>query len=91
MKSNSFKFIFACTLYWISSNLFAQQPTMNQLVGINVKPQENLQGATRFSTIRSWHLFEDDISQGGGGMETAALSMPVTRSSGGIPVITEIN
>jgi hypothetical protein len=66
MKSNSFKLLLACTLYWIGSNLFAQQPTMNQLVGINVKPQENLQGATRFSTIRSWHLFEDDISQGGG-------------------------
>jgi hypothetical protein len=53
----------------LGSSAGAQQPTMAQLVGINVKPQEKLSGMTKFSTIRSWHLFADDISLGGGGWQ----------------------
>lgn len=78
--------------------LWAQQPNMSQLVGINIKPQQNASKGTKFNSIRSWHLFSDDISQGGGGMEMDALSMLrllrltlQTRNYVGIPVTTLIS
>jgi hypothetical protein len=74
------------TLFWLVALFWGMaagvqaQPTIGEMVGVNVKPQQNTTRINRVAYARSFQLFADDIGStpGGGGKPALSRVRPTT-------------